>query len=273
MTQLAKNFDKIATVYRRISSNIYDPAVTASFKQIQHHVTHPENVSSILDLGCGDGSTLKKIKPQFPNATLTGVDISKSMLAEAHTNVTLKTVLSDITRIGDVLPKNDFDLILSHFVLGYIDLITLLNKAAPLLKPHGLISLITNSESSFSGIKQMARQSCSKFKPMKKLIDYIIQKGVKNSKNKIEWETLGPVFAAHNFNLLSLETLDISCEFATATDLFNYIFYGSWGIGELKSYIPLRFYRLFYTTILNQLITFPFHDTARVTIVLLKRTN
>lgn len=273
MTALAKNFDKISAVYRHIAKNIYDPAVARSFEQIQRHQKIGDGTTSILDLGCGDGSTLEKIQVLFPEAQFTGVDISEKMLEEARHKLTLKTILSDISRVQDTLPKAAFDLILSHFVLGYIELPVLLDSARQALKPQGLLSIATSTEDSFTSVKNVVRDSCSRVKPLKKFIDYKIRQGIKNSKNRIDWERLEDVVAEKGFQVVEFETLNVACLFNDAAELFNYIFCGSWGIGELKPYIPLSLYRFFYTRLLSRLIQFPLEDKAQVHITLLQRVR
>jgi ubiquinone/menaquinone biosynthesis C-methylase UbiE len=273
MSGLAKNFDKISNIYRNIAKNIYDPALKISLEQINTHVDKSSGINKILDLGCGDGKTLLHVKDHFPQANFTGVDISKKMLAEAANKMTLTTIQSDIGHIDNLLPKHQFDLSFAHFVLGYIDMNTLLNKANYLLRDKRFISITTNSEDSFCGIKNIVRESCSKIKPLKKFIDYKINQGFKKSKNQIDWNNIESITKTHNFDVISLEKLNVECEFANSKDLFNYIFYGSWGIGELKPYIPLSIYRLCYTTFLNRLMEFPFKDRAQVNILLLKRAE
>lgn len=272
MSTLAKNFDKISSVYRSIAKNIYDPALRLSLTQLNAQISAPPTIKNIIDLGCGDGSTLLKVKNQYPHANYTGVDISRNMLAEAAAKLPLTTVQSDIDHLAAHLPAQQFDIAFAHFVLGYVDLPTLLGRAHHLLQADGYISITTNSEDSFCGIKNIIRDSCSNIKPLKKFIDYKIKQGFKKSKNQIDWQQIDTVCKLHHFDVIALDTLNVECEFANATELFNYIFYGSWGIGELKPYIPLPLYRWCYTAFLKRLMSFPFRDKAQVNILLLKRS-
>lgn len=232
---LAKNFDKISSNYRNIAKNIYDPVLSISLKQLHDNKINLSNPENILDLGCGDGSTLLKLQADFPRAKFTGVDISKKMLAEASKKMTLTAIQSDINHIDDILPKQKFDLIFSHFVLGYVDIDTLLSKANYLLDSKRYISIATSDEESFCGIKNIVKDSCSKIRPLKYFIDHKIKQGIKKSKNQIEWANIESISSQHKFELISLEKIKVECKFMNSSELFDYIFCGSWGIGELKS--------------------------------------
>lgn len=273
MSSLAKNFNKITHVYRDIAKDVYDQTLVTVMHQLQHQIHDPSYIKDLLDLGCGDGTTLEKLHQCFPNAHCTGVDISENMLKKAATRLPLTTIKSDMLHLDKLLPRHQFDLILGHFVLGYIDLNAFLEKIDYLACDHSYCSITTNSDDSFSAVKNIVQNSLAKNKLISALINRKVNNGVKKSKNVIDWEQLPTTVAKHQFHVVAFEEIQIDCHFKSAHELFDFIFYGSWGIGELNPYIPLPLYRFFYKKLIGYLAEFPFTDTVKVKVALLKRNN
>lgn len=59
--------------------------------------------SSILDIGCGNGATMRLIKEKMPSAHILGIDIVKSSSAENTENIIIGDISNDTTR--DILSK------------------------------------------------------------------------------------------------------------------------------------------------------------------------
>lgn len=273
MRKLAKNFDRVSDVYRDIAQPIYQPIVANAIQQIQHQQKRANDVKEVIDLGCGDGSTLQRISTIFPRANYTGIDISQSMIAKVHEKIKARTMLLDLSQSKNALPKLKYDLVLAHFLLGYIELETLLNKIKPLLRTTSLVSLATSTENSFGNIKNLVKACKSNVTPLKNFIDYKIKKGIKESKNKIDWLNIDSIFDKHGFELLTFKTISIDCLFKKPEELFNSIYYGGWGIGELNTYLPLCVYQFFYSKALSLLVDFPFRDQAEINVLTLKLKN
>ena len=71
--------------------------------------------SNILDIGCGTGKQMGVLRKTFPNATITGIDVSKDALKEASQyGFVLCGSMDDLT-----LAKGTFDLILSTYAIYY----------------------------------------------------------------------------------------------------------------------------------------------------------
>jgi S-adenosylmethionine-diacylgycerolhomoserine-N-methlytransferase len=72
--------------YYRVHSHIYDATRwsflfgrTALIREISHHI----RPGRILEIGCGTGKNLVSLARQFPDAHITGMDLSKDMLERA----------------------------------------------------------------------------------------------------------------------------------------------------------------------------------------------
>ena len=94
----------------------------------------------VLDLGCGSGAAAGPLRGRFPDRRLSGIDLSATMLAEAHA-----TGLYDALRRADLArwsPEAPPALILSNAALNWVpDHPSLLARLAGLLAPGGVLAL------------------------------------------------------------------------------------------------------------------------------------
>jgi len=84
------------------------------FKAIFDHIKEV-NPKSILDLGCGSGFLLRKIKQAYPHIELTGVDLS----CKKEKNIIFKQ--SSINEFFKFDSKTSYDLILSCHTLEHCE--------------------------------------------------------------------------------------------------------------------------------------------------------
>jgi malonyl-CoA O-methyltransferase len=83
-------------------------------------LSHCQTPQSIVDLGCGTGWHSCKLKQQFPESQVTGVDISPEMLEYANTHQSVSGIdwlCSDAEDLA--LEKSSQDLIFSNFALQW----------------------------------------------------------------------------------------------------------------------------------------------------------
>ncbi len=103
----------------------------------------------ILDAGGGNG--LASIPFAKQGHTVDIVDYSQAMLADVQNRMLQENIgehitihLADVENILDLFPDSQFDLILCHNVLQYIDNVPLLlRNFAKLLKPNGVVSIVS----------------------------------------------------------------------------------------------------------------------------------
>lgn len=110
--------------YYRFHARIYDLTrwsflfKRAALIQILARSNHPDN---ILEVGCGTGNNLIKLRKRFYTARITGLDLSQAMLNQASKR--LARVSSPVSlRHGayhrPLKPKRPFDLILFSYALS-----------------------------------------------------------------------------------------------------------------------------------------------------------
>lgn len=108
-----------------------------------------QNQMRILDAGGGNGLDCVPFAQQGHLVDI--VDYSQEMLADVHNRVVqeniqgwITTHQADINNIPDLFPDSQFDLILCHNVLQYLDDVsTLFHNFSKLLKPDGIISIVS----------------------------------------------------------------------------------------------------------------------------------
>jgi S-adenosylmethionine-diacylgycerolhomoserine-N-methlytransferase len=137
--------------YYKLQSKIYD-ATRWSFlfgrNQIIREIPlSPEGNWNILEVGCGTGYNLNNLAQRFPQAKLTGLDVSTDMVALSQKNTRAYgervKVLAQPYTLGDTAWNAQLDLVLFSYSLTMInpqwkDLIL---QAKADLKPGGYIAV------------------------------------------------------------------------------------------------------------------------------------
>ena len=106
----------------------------------------------VLDAGGGNG--LDSLRLARMNHHVDLVDSARPMLDDARANAALAGVAQrlethavDIFRIGEHFPADHFDLVLCHNVIQFVDdVAALLQSLCQVLKPGGLLSLISTNQ-------------------------------------------------------------------------------------------------------------------------------
>ncbi|HZD50763.1 MAG TPA: class I SAM-dependent methyltransferase [Silvibacterium sp.] len=93
----------------------------------------------IVDLGCGTGRWLKRLQAFHPRS-LTGIDSSPAMLAQAGKKCPLSTSLIEANCTSTPLPARSIDCALASFLLSYVtDLGRFAAEAARVLRQGGTL--------------------------------------------------------------------------------------------------------------------------------------
>lgn len=106
----------------------------------------PLEQEKVLELGCGTGATLVKIKKQYPNIQLTGIDISEAMLQKAKQRLRFCGLGKQVQLLHlseqDSIASNSINVIYAESVLGIIEgdaLQTVLTFLKRVLHPNGIL--------------------------------------------------------------------------------------------------------------------------------------
>jgi tRNA (cmo5U34)-methyltransferase len=102
----------------------------------------PENTRKMLDLGCGTGLELDWIFKRLPDISVTGIDITQTMLdilKTKHTDKKLRLICEDYFKID--FGENVYDTVISSETMHHFsheDKIRLYRKILKSLKPGGV---------------------------------------------------------------------------------------------------------------------------------------
>ena len=102
----------------------------------------PKRAERILDLACGTGILTFQLARLYPNAHITGVDITEDYLDVARQNIEKlrsENVSLILSRAEDVKLKTSFDCIVSSYLARYADLEVLTQNCAEMLCSGGLL--------------------------------------------------------------------------------------------------------------------------------------
>lgn len=99
-----------------------------------------DNPENIIDIGCGPGNATEILVNRWPNAHITGLDASESMLAKAKENLpSLSWISGDASTFQS---EQKYDLVFSNAVIQWIpDHKALLKSFYNLLKPGGTLAI------------------------------------------------------------------------------------------------------------------------------------
>ena len=99
----------------------------------------PENITSLLDMECGEGHFLAMVEKRFPAAKLVGVDKSDENIRYARGILKrARLILRDATKTE--LRSSSFDAVSALELLDHVESDTaLLSEARRLLKPKGAL--------------------------------------------------------------------------------------------------------------------------------------
>lgn len=161
-------------------------------------ISRNNNISKILELGCGDGINLRKIAKKNHNFELLGIDINKfaietgkSKIKNQNFNIQLITGnFKDLKKFEN----NQFDIVFSDAALMYIDdknITKVLKEAFRISKVKLIICEQHTDKTSFYNDKWIHNYK----KNLKKFVDtrMIETHDIKNSKRTGDWAEFGKI--------------------------------------------------------------------------------
>ena len=136
-TRVAQSFSRAAATY---------DAVAHLQRQVGNRLfaSLPGSSAVILDLGCGTGSALSRLRRRFPAASLIAIDIAQGMLQFAktqHSEVGSAMLCADAEHLP--LASQSIDCIFSNLAVQWCDLGNVVRECHRVLKPGGMLRIST----------------------------------------------------------------------------------------------------------------------------------
>ena len=148
-------------IYDDISAARYDDdrfGIYAGARSIAMHQLNGVSTPAarIADLAVGTGEFLKHFIDGSCGPDVFALDISANMLDRARSKLKATFLQGSAEDADRLLPTGSFDIALLHFVLPYIDPVRTMAAANAILRPGGLLSVITSTDRNFGGLKKLA---------------------------------------------------------------------------------------------------------------------
>lgn len=154
--------DRALERYYRWHARLYD-ATRWSFlfgrTGLVERVAALQTPATILEIGCGTGRNLMRLARRFPQARLTGLDLSADMLARARRGLEPFGDRIDLVHQAYVRPLRDeprFDLIVLSYCLSMINpgWEQVIASARQDLRPRGLIAVVDFHDSDWPAFRR-----------------------------------------------------------------------------------------------------------------------
>ena len=129
---------------------------TALIRDLARLSPPPRN---ILEIGCGTGSNLVRLVRQFPEAAVTGLDLSADMLARARRKLERNQLLATLLHQRydrPLYPEPVFDLIVFAYCLTMVNpgWERAVNSALQDLRPGGRLAVVDFHDTPFAGFRR-----------------------------------------------------------------------------------------------------------------------
>lgn len=110
----------------------------------------PDGAGRILDVGCGNGKFLARIRRERPDLSAVGLDISAGILAPVHPPVLAADAVALPVATGQI------DVVLAMHMLYHVsDLDAALSEISRVVKPGGLVVASTNARTDKSELDDL----------------------------------------------------------------------------------------------------------------------
>ncbi|MGW6537864.1 class I SAM-dependent methyltransferase [Streptomyces sp. NPDC055051] len=143
--ELAAAFDHASSSYDLMTS--FSPGYAAHLRRSARRLGLPGRGTglTVLDLGCGTGTSTEALLRAAPLATVVGVDASAGMLARARAKTwpeNVSFVHAPVERMADVEERGPYDAVFAAYLLRNVaDPDAVLRAVHRLLRPGGRLSV------------------------------------------------------------------------------------------------------------------------------------
>lgn len=256
-------YDEVAKTYNQdLSGEVLDKAKNKALDLI---LAQNRSFRSILALGMGDGADVLPYVEHYPEADLHGLDISQKMLEKAESVLNCKIYHADILKASSIIEKQDFALILAHFVAAYVPLPAMLIECKKLISAGGLISIVTNTMASFPEAQSILSSLKHSHNPFYKLVAHHIHKSLKKVYVPQNLDHLQKMLEASGLRLVALETTKINISLPSEKDIFDFFVKGGWFVsGFIHPFLPHKLILRICQQLIHKKCTLPYEDSMEI---------
>lgn len=227
-------YDRVAERYDEDWSDIYANSRSEFIQQLVRHFGKELSSLDAVDFAVGTGNSFKDIRDHFTLGKCTGFDISSGMLSLAKRKLAneVNLIQQDATKAVDLIPAESVDLVMSHFLLNFVESEKVIESSLKLLRPGGVFSIVTSTQQSLSELHY------GRFYLTSKLI------GVKRSLSKMGT----PETHRHNierleqcgFEIVEETIVNQAISFKSFADIRSWAVDSGWMVSSLDKKLGLR---------------------------------
>jgi len=227
-------YNRVARRYDEDWSGIYASARSRCMQQISTHFCDQKRPLDTVDLGVGTGNSLRDLGQVVSLGQCTGFDLSSGMLEQASAKLRDDAMLvcADARDAVDHLQSGSSDLVLCHFLLSFVDPRQLLQVAHKLLRPGGMLSLVTSTRGSLRELHS------GRFRRSGKLLG--VRRSLQKAYTPGNHEQCLETLRAHGFDIVKQQLNRQNVRYESFDDVRNWALNSGWAAGALDGAIGLR---------------------------------
>ncbi len=155
---VAHHFSNNAHQYDEVTPIQASMATELAQSSIKHLNT--TEIKSVIEIGCGTGNLTRRLVKLFPDASITAIDISQSMISLAKKKLSLSNNINFINADAEAIINEQGALPGSNLVISnaaiqwFSEPLFTMQKYSNLLKPGGLLSFATFGPQTFNELNQ-----------------------------------------------------------------------------------------------------------------------
>lgn len=226
----------------------------------------PKPPLAVLDLGIGTGLFIEKLQAAAGREIRPyGLDISERMIEIARRRIPdLQAEVEDALHLDRAFRGEQFDLICTHFITGFVPIADLAPRICARLKPGGCWSFVGATSAAYPRLRHRAQSM---------LLRLMFAKGRRLDLSGLitpaDAAAVVRVFSENELETCSVETFEPQLEFTNFDDFMNFAYRGGWltpfieDLGLHKAAPPLR-------RLLNTFV-FPISDHHKIAIGLARK--
>ncbi len=265
--KIEKLYDNIAETYnQKASADVLSEANNTAFSLITREV---QCLESLLALGVGDGVCLLPYKERYPTSMFYGLDVSENMLQKARALLNCQVYHGDIAKASSIIKKNDFDLILAHFVCAYVPISTTLGECKKIMSERGLISIVTNTLASFAKMQDILQKMRKSPNPFSRLVSCHIKQALKTVYVPDNLDHLKSIFVSSGLTLHASQLVEININLKTEKEVFEFFIDGGWfASGLMHPLVPKRVFHNIIKRLIHEHVRLPYEDSLQIAIAI-----
>ena len=264
--QIGQIYNKVAQTYNQdLSGEILHQSKMTAIDMV---IKQRDQLGAMLALGVGDGTDLLPYKKYYPKIAMHGLDISINMLKKTNLILDCQTYHGNITQASDLIDKKNFDLILAHFVTAYVPLPAILTECKKLLAKQGMISIITNTMTSFPATQAILPKLEHSTNPFNKLVAHHVNKALKTvyvPKNLLHLQS---IVEKNGFIVKDMKEEVIPIRLNSRKDIYDFFIKGGWFVsGLIHPLLPPMLLRRISNQLTRKYFQLHYEDTMKISMV------